>query len=257
MAMVYVPAGEFEMGSTDAEIDALMAECTQCKRENFEQEQPAHAVYLDAFWVDQTEVTNAQYDKCVAAEACSPPPGCSWGESTFGDAAKADHPVVCVDWQQAVDYCKWAGGQLPTEAQWEKAARGTDERRYPWGNEFDGTLLNYCDAQCEHNHTDETYDDGFPVTAPVGSYPAGASPYGALDMAGNVWEWVADWFAQDYYAVSPAENPQGPDEGIHRVVRGGSWFTDDIGSRVANRFDTAPVTYYSLLGFRCVLVTGE
>jgi CubicO group peptidase (beta-lactamase class C family)/formylglycine-generating enzyme required for sulfatase activity len=257
MAMVYVPAGEFRMGSTDAEIDALLAECPQCGRERFEQEQPAHSVYLDAFWVDQTEVTNSEYDKCVAAEACSPPPGCSWGESTFGDADKADHPVVCVDWQRAVDYCTWAGGQLPTEAQWEKAARGPDGRRYPWGDEFDGTLLNYCDAQCEHDQSDPTYDDGFPVTAPVGSYPAGASPYGALDMAGNVWEWVADWFSGDYYAVSPVENPQGPDEGSHRVVRGGSWFTDSMGSRVANRFDTDSVTYYSLLGFRCVLATGE
>jgi formylglycine-generating enzyme required for sulfatase activity len=257
MTMVYVPAGEFEMGSTDAEIDALVAECAECERDWFEQEQPAHTVYLDAYWIDQTEVTNAQYDKCVTAGACSPPPECEWGESTFGDATKTDHPVVCVGWQGALDYCEWAGGQLPTEAQWEKAARGPDGRRYPWGNEFDGTLLNYCDAQCEHSQSDETYDDGFSVTAPMGSYPAGATPYGVLDMAGNLWEWVADWFSEDYYAKSPAENPPGPDGGVHRVVRGGSWFTDRMGARVANRFETKPATHYSLLGFRCVLMTGE
>ena len=257
MTVVYIPAGEFEMGSTDAEVDALVAECTECEPDWFEQEQPAHTVYLDAYWIDQTEVTNAQYDKCVAAGACSTPPECDWGESTFGDAAKADHPVVCVGWQAAEDYCRWAGGQLPTEAQWEKAARGSDGRRYPWGNKFDGTLLNYCDAQCEYDQRDETYDDGFPVTAPVGSFPAGATPYGVLDMAGNVWEWVADWFSEDYYAMSLAENPLGPDEGTQRVVRGGSWFTDGMGSRAANRFQTIPATHFGLLGFRCALVAGE
>jgi CubicO group peptidase (beta-lactamase class C family)/formylglycine-generating enzyme required for sulfatase activity len=257
MVMVYVPAGEFEMGSTDAEVDALVAECADCEPNWFEQEQPAHTVYLVAYWIDQTEVTNAQYAKCVAAGACSPPTECVWGEPTFGDVAKADHPAVCVGWEEAQTYCQWAGGHLPTEAQWEKAARAPDRRRYPWGDEFDGTLLNYCDAQCEHSQKDETYDDGFAETAPAGSYLAGASPSGALDMAGNVWEWVADWFSEDYYAKAPAEDPPGPDDGTLRVVRGGSWFTDGMGSRAANRFKTAPATYYSLLGFRCVLVTGE
>jgi formylglycine-generating enzyme required for sulfatase activity len=110
MAMVYVPAGEFEMGGMDAEVDALLAECADCERDWFEVEQPAHTVYLDAYWIDQTEVTNAQYDKCVTAGTCSPPPGCSYGELAFADVSKADLPVVCVGWQGAQDYCGWAGG---------------------------------------------------------------------------------------------------------------------------------------------------
>ena len=205
--MVYVPAGPFGMGSgwndPSAEVD----------------EWPQHEVYLDAFWIDRTEVTNAQYKQCLEEGGCSLPFVPEWYERiaiTF-----VDYPVTYVNWYQADAYCRWAGKRLPTEAEWEKAARGTDEHVYPWGNEFDGTKLNYCDVNCELEHRDVRYDDGYVGVAPVGSYPAGASPYGALDMAGNVWEVVADWWGKDYYDRSPQANPQGPDSGTMRVSRGG------------------------------------
>ena len=164
--------------------------------------------------------------------------GADW-QHPFGpeSTAEDDHPVVQVSWFDAEAYCAWAGGSLPTEAQWEKAARGTDGRTYPWGSVFDGTWLNYCDASCEGGDT--AFDDGYRFTAPVGSYPAGASPYGALDMAGNVWEWTADWYDDGYYAVSPASNPTGPDSGQYRVLRGGSWNHDRSGMRTAFRLDSS------------------
>jgi formylglycine-generating enzyme required for sulfatase activity len=217
LGMVHVLAGEFIMGS-DWDSD----------------EQPVHTVYLDAFYIDKTEVTNAQYRKCVEAGACEEP-GC-WDDSDFN---APDQPVVCVNWYQAQDYCEWAGKQLPTEAEWEKAARGTDGRTYPWGEGID----------CEHAHylgCDPTM-----VTVPVGSKPKGASPYGALDMAGNVREWVADWYDSGYYATSPESNPKGPASGDDRVVRDGSWDIGGRGVSAAKRFSLPPDSPYAHLGFRC------
>jgi len=233
--MVYVPAGEFTMGSDEGDSD----------------EKPVHTVYLDAFYIDKTEVTNAQYQKCVEAGACQAPTICDWGEPTYGDASKADHPVVCVSWDGAKAYCEWAGKRLPTEAEWEKAARGTDGRVYPWGNTFDGSRLNFCDRNCESDWKDSDADDGYAQTALVGSYPQGASPYGALDMAGNVGEWVADWYDSGYYSQSPARNPPGPDSGESRVLRGGSWSGAPLYVRCAIRFWINPDLRYSNLGFRC------
>jgi len=175
--MVYVPAGEFIMGSDERDGN----------------EQPMHTVYLDAFYIDKTAVTNAQYRKCVEAGACDAP-----RETTdYDNADYAQHPVVYVNWFQAKAYCEWVGKRLPTEAEWEKAARGTDGRKYPWGNTFDGSRLNFCDKNCTLSWKDPSVDDGYTGTAPVGSYPVGASPYGALDMAGNVYAWVADWYDMD------------------------------------------------------------
>ncbi len=250
MTMVYVPAGEFLMGSSDAQVEKATQDCKtvypDCSRDFFTPEQPQHRVTLDAVWIDRTEVTNAQYKACVDAGACRAS-GCA-DKSSFNGAAQ---PVVCIDWEQAKGYCRWAGGRLPTEAEWEKAARGTDARTYPWGNTFDGSRLNYCDKNCELNWKDVGGDDGYARTAPVGSYPAGASPYGALDMAGNVAEWVADWYDAGYYARSPERNPPGPDSGQLRVVRGGSWYGDRFDVRSAMRSVHAPTNTYNGVGFRC------
>lgn len=213
-----VPAGEFLMGSPSGVGQ--------------DDEHQQHTVYLDAFWIMQTEVTNAQYAKCVAAGACSAPDNSRWQ-----DAAYADHPVTHVDWNQASAYAQWAGGRLPTEAEWEKAARGTDGRTYPWGEETpSATLANCCDFVND--------------TTPVGSYPAGASPYGALDMAGNVWEWTADWYDGSYYSRSPAQNPTGPDNGSTRVLRSGSFYNDATVVRVAFRLWNDPDYRLRSNGFR-------
>jgi formylglycine-generating enzyme required for sulfatase activity len=227
MTMVYVPAGQFEMGSDDDGVDYAMQLCRElsddCQRRWYENEQPVHTVALDGFWIDKHEVTNAQYQKCVEAGECQAPTRCNWGEPAYGEADKADHPAACVDWQGAQDYCEWAGGRLPTEAEWEYAARGPAGNLFPWGDTFDGTLANSCDTNCTLAWRYTGYDDGYAQTAPVGSYPGGTSWCGAEDMAGNVWEWVSDWYDSDYYSVSPAENPGGPSSGEYRVSRGGSW----------------------------------
>jgi formylglycine-generating enzyme required for sulfatase activity len=207
MVMVYVPAGEFLMGAT-------ADDATQ------DDEKPQHRVYLDAYWIDRTEVTAAQHQRCVQAGKCAAPE-CS--------TEQEDRPVACVSWQDAADYCAWAGRRLPTEAEWEKAARGTDGRKYPWGNDApDCDRLNYWG--CVGN------------TSAVGSYPSGTSPFGAVDTAGNVSEWVADWYDENekYYAVSPERNPGGPVTGSRRVVRGGAWNADPPDVLAASRSMGAP-----------------
>jgi len=228
-----------------------------CRR-SYDAEGPRHEIYLNAFWIDRTEVTNAQYRKCVEAGICDTPTSCDWGAPTYNDGSKADHPVVCVDWNDARTYCQWAGKRLPTEAQWEKTARGTDGLIYPWGDTFDGRLVNFCDVNCEFEHKNEDWDDGYADTAPVGSYADGESPYGAWDMAGNVWEWVVDWYGADYYASSPGSNPQGPSTGMEKVLRGGSWNRDWDRTRAAQRRNHNPADRASIFGFRCAVVsTGE
>jgi formylglycine-generating enzyme required for sulfatase activity len=234
MVMVYVPAGEFLMGNDQGGAD---------------DEKPQREVYLDAFWIDRTEVTNAQYKECVQANLACKASSYAIDSRFNGD----NQPVVGVDWNDAKTYCEWVGGALPTEAQWEKAARGTDGRAYPWGNNpITGKLLNFCDKNCEYNWKDSTVDDGYAKTAPVGSYLAGASPYGAWDMAGNVWEWVADWYDAKYYAGSPSKNPTGPSSGSSRVLRGGSWYCNAAFVRAAFRSLVDPGVHHGNLGFRCV-----
>jgi formylglycine-generating enzyme required for sulfatase activity len=238
--MVHVPAGEFLMGSNEGDADAE------------DDEHPQHSVYVSEFWIDKTEVTNAQYRKCVEAGTCRAPTTCDYGDPTYSDSSKADHPVVCVSWQDATTYCKWVGKRLPTEAEWEKGARGTNGWKYPWGNSFDGSRVNFCDVNCEFDDRDSSADDGYRRTAPVRSYPQGASPYGALDMAGNVYEWCQDWYDGNYYASSPQHDPQGSSSGVYRVLRGGSWCFNEGYVRAANRGGADPSLRNDAAGFRCV-----
>ncbi|MBI9047758.1 MAG: SUMF1/EgtB/PvdO family nonheme iron enzyme, partial [Anaerolineaceae bacterium] len=177
-------------------------------------------------------VTNAQYRLCVDAGVCEKPDG-----DFFDQEWMNNHPVVLVDWYDAQNYCNWVGRRLPTEAEWEKSARGTDMRMYPWGESIDHSLANY-----GYQNT------GF---VEVGSYPNGISPYGALDMAGNVWEWTSDWYQEDYYFESPYENPKGPLQGSHIVLRGGAWYMDDWEVRTALRGANIPDNKSSNDGFRC------
>jgi len=255
MVMVYIPAGEFLMGSTDSEVAAALDLCKlyhdDCDRDwrtyFLEAEQPAHLVALDGFWIDRTHVTNAQYAQCVAAGHCE--------ESEYADHprfrwSKPDHPVVGVDWYDATAYCEWAGARLPTEAQWEYAARGPERRVFPWGDSFDGTRLNFCDVNCDRNHRVREYNDGYTNTAPVGSYPEGASWCGALDMAGNVRDWVADWYGP--YPSGPQVNPTGPESGLWPVLRGGAYSSTPYSMRSAKRMQgCAPTMRQSVIGFRC------
>ncbi|MEZ4661172.1 MAG: SUMF1/EgtB/PvdO family nonheme iron enzyme [Caldilineaceae bacterium] len=212
----FVPEGVFTMGS-DLEKD----------------ESPVHEVYLDAFWVMETEVTNALYAECVAADACRSPNSSSWQ-----DPALANHPVAEVTWAQANEYAQWAGGRLPTEAEWEKAARGADQRDFPWPNDEPG------DHGANLNSN---------TTVAVGAFPESASPFGALDMSGNVEEWVADWYSPTYYAVSPPENPPGPAEGRFRIVRGGSFYSNRAATRTAKRDRALPNSSFENVGFRVVI----
>jgi formylglycine-generating enzyme required for sulfatase activity len=218
MVMVYVPAVEFEMGS-DRQSD----------------EQPVHTVALDTFWIDQTEVTNGQYRQCVEAEACDAPVStCSYAHNVcYGDSAVDDYPVLWVTWHQAGAYCEWVGARLPTEAEWEYAGRGPEGRVYPWGNTFDDTKLNY-----------EAID-----TTPVGSLPGGASWCGAQDLAGNAAEWVSDWYGK--YPSERQENPEGPSEGVGRVIRGGGYFSTQPAVRSAARGAFSPNDALQFAGFRC------
>lgn len=230
MTLLYVPAGEFTMGSTAGRDD----------------EKPVHTVYLDAFYIDQTEVTNAQYAKCVTAGACPAPSetGSYTHASYYGTLAYASYPVIYVSWNDARVYCVWAGRHLPTEAQWEKAARGSstgsgNARTYPWGDQApDATRLNF--------------NQNLGDTTEVGKYPSGASFYGALDMAGNVWEWVADRYGETYYAGSPARNPTGPTSGgDYRSVRGGAWNVGATGVRASIRNGYLLTYRNDNFGFRC------
>ena len=279
MVMAYVPAGQFEMGSSDAQLDEAMQACLEmtgegadCQREMYEQEQPAHMVALDAFWIDQTEVTNAMFTAFLNEKGNQVEEGVNWLEPGAGhrgivyghieendgvflpQAGYEDYPVVEVSWYGAAAYCSWAGGRLPTEAEWEYAARGPQAKVYPWGNAFDGGRMNYCDASCSYDWKDTDFDDGFSQWGPVGSYPGGASWCGALDMAGNVWEWVNDWWSDAYYARSPAYNPQGPDSGTIRIGRGGSWYDPPWHTRASFRKGLSPSSYrMHWIGFRCAV----
>lgn len=252
--MLYVPEGEFLMGATDADRYANP------------NEKPQRRVYLDAYWIDKTEVTNAMFAQFVETtdyrtdaerigngtilnfnQAGSPwverAPGVSWRNPRYSSDSISgldNHPVVQVSWNDALAYCQWAGRRLPTEAEWEKAARGVDGRHYPWGNEPPGIdLLNY-------NRIIGRLTE-------AGSYPMGASPFGALDMLGNAYEWVFDYYDPRYYDNSPSTNPQGPASGGLRVIRGGSWNYGLEWTRLTSRSKLEATYRVENLGFRCAM----
>ncbi|NIM13473.1 MAG: SUMF1/EgtB/PvdO family nonheme iron enzyme [Candidatus Aminicenantes bacterium] len=235
--MVYIPAGEFIMGSNDGQDD----------------EKPAHNVYLDGYWMGKYEVTFDQYDKYCKENNQNRPADKEWG--------RGKRPVIHVSWDDANAYCDWLFKKtglkfkLPTEAQWEKAARGTDGREYPWGNSPpSGDKFNFADKNLwekeKWSWADKNIDDGYAYAAPVGSYPQGASPYGLLDMAGNVWECCSDWYDYGYYKNAPKNNPTGPEGGTNRVIRGGSWSSVAADFRCADRYNFDPSERNSNLGFR-------
>jgi formylglycine-generating enzyme len=228
--MVFVPGGEFEMGSDDSM-----------------EEQPIRQVNVDAFWIDETEVTVAEYTQCVRAGACAVPTVGMY--YNYGILGRENHPINGVDWFSAEAYCAWEGGggkRLPTEAEWEKAARGMDARTYPWGNAPG--------PSCTHVVMDEGGNGcGLESTWAVGQKPLGVSPYGALDMSGNIWEWVSDWYAPGYDPAD-TDNPTGPETGRYRIVRGGPWYSNNPEYFSAtNRYDSVPTIADFTQGFRCAM----
>jgi eukaryotic-like serine/threonine-protein kinase len=242
MTQLFVPAGIVKMGGLDILLE--------------NDELPAHDVTLNAFWIDQVEVTNGMYGLCVKAGACRLPVKLNSDNhgDYFGNPEFQDYPVIQIAWYDANAYCQWAERRLPTEAEWERAVRGDDMRTYPWGGEPPNT---------QNSNSNNVVGD---VTR-VGSYATGASPFGALDMAGNVWEWVADYYNAKYYSESPASNPKGPDNGglnhLH-VIRGGSYQDGLFDLRTSNRgYEVGPDpsklpyedAYYGRssvkIGFRC------
>ena len=267
--MALIPTGEFLMGSSGASLVSVIEQCEELEkrqkqgvkcRDPYNDEQPQHRMFLDAFFIDKYEVTNALFERFVRATGHKTDAekggsgwnfqqkdgkwqwvetkGTSWRNPTGPESeTKSDHPVVQVSWNNAEAYCKWAGKRLPTEAEWEKAARGTDGRQYPWGDNWDNSKAN-------GNMSVRT-------TTAVGSYPQGVSPYGVHDMAGNMWEWVTDWYDQTYYQRSPNRNPKGPDSGQYRVLRGGSWLLYPGDLRASGRGRGVPTSRLGSYGFRC------
>ncbi len=246
MIQVYVPAGEFIMGSDDNDA-----------KKSFENgraypETPVHTVYLDAHWIDKYEVTNGQYALCVDAGTCEVPHLFSSGTrySYFRNPEYQNYPVIWVSWHMARHYCEWAGRRLPTEAEWEKAARGTDGRKYTWGNDpLSSTVANLCDINCPLPQANSEYNDGFADTAPVGSFPDGASPYGVMDMAGNVWEWTSSLIMD--YPYSATDGREELTESGERSWRGASWTNGYWWMRVTLRYRSKDWYWNYNLGFRC------
>lgn len=250
--MVLIPAGEFQMGTDSSEVPQLVQWVEKWYPDPqpkwYEDESPRHTVYLSAFYMDKYEVTNALYRKFVDATGHKAPKYW-WSDSEYNDPSQ---PVVGVSWDDAKAYVEWAGKRLPTEAEWEKAARGgLVSKKFPWGDsDPDGSQCNFADKNNDISWSDKSVDDGYQYTAPVGGYSPNG--YGLYDMAGNVWEWCSDYYGYQYHDEYTPSNPTGPNTGWARVKRGGSWNGSPFHLRVANRDIGSQIGSSSIIGFRCV-----
>ena len=260
--MVLIPAGEFVMGASQEQLDAVLGFGFSPPWMDhldlvIQGAAPRHTVYLDTFEIDIHEVTNDQYGRFVHTTGTAPP-----AFVTDRRLTRPESPVVGVSWKDSAAFCAWAGKRLPTEAEWEKAARGVEGYDYPWGNDWDPAKLRTSDGISSRDlegfdawsdWIDETSSESSTAgPTAVGSHPRGASPYGVMDMAGNVWEWVADWFDANYYKVSPERNPTGPETGRRRVLRGGGWDAPRVMAYTWFREDfMTPSEKRDVTGFRC------
>lgn len=236
--MVLIPAGELFRGSDSNQgYQICLKNNGDCKKSWFRDEEPAHAVRLDGFYIDAHEVTQKEFQRVMRENP--------------SDYKGSNLPVERVAWSEATAYCKKMGKRLPTEAEWEWAARGGKRSVFPWGDGAESRKANFCDKQCDKRWKENQFDDGYRYTAPVGSFPANG--YGVFDMAGNVYEWVADWYADDYYKKSPRKNPKGPETGNRKVIRGGSWMNYSTGIRPSDRTEAKPAARLNFVGFRCAL----
>jgi len=268
--MTLISSGLFSMGAPAAELVEECATFRQgCQEEWFAASEPVHSVWVDRYYIDSHEVTNEAFvdflNEAVEEMNCLDQSCINTEESQIVESDGAftvsiefaEHPATGVSWYGAAAYCTWRGGRLPTEAEWEKAAAWDDESanafRYPWGDVFNGENVNFCDASCDAEHKNMDYDNGFATTAPVASNGDGLSPSGIYDMAGNVWEWVSDWYDPAYYAFSAESNPIGPETGESKVVRGGSWYDTGNFTASAIRFPSPPDNTDKTIGFRCVV----
>ena len=246
MVEIYIPGGEFTMGAVN-DPDARQV----IDHEHSFPEVPSFKFTLDSYWIDKFDVTNSQWALCVAAGACKPPKTGLFSLPNYASDPKyANYPVVSITWFMATDYCKWAGRRLLTEAEWEKAARGTDARKYPWGNDpVTSKRANFCDVHCPRTIANSNFNDGYPEMSPVGSFPDGASPFGVMDMAGDVWNWTSTLIRN--YPYNPTDGREDQNAPGERVWRGGTWSDGTWWLRSSLRYHSPPTYYITNLGLRC------
>ncbi|MBT5469528.1 MAG: formylglycine-generating enzyme family protein [Nitrospina sp.] len=234
--MVLIPSGEFTRGTDSKKANQVcLKNNDHCKEKWFKDEVPLHPVKLDNYYLDIHEVTQKDYLRAMAKNP--------------SEFKGSNLPVEKVTWYEAEEYCQKVGKRLPTEVEWEWAARGGKQTTFAWGNEAESHRANFCDKSCDKRWKEKQFEDGYGYTAPVGSFPA--NDFGLYDMAGNVYEWVMDWYDEDYYEKSPNENPQGPIKGNRKVIRGGSWINYSVGVRPSDRTDAKPSDKINFVGFRC------
>ena len=236
--MIFIPGGEFIRGTASKKAqDVCLKNNDHCKEKWFKDEEPRHPVKLNNYYIDIYEVTQKGYQFVMTKNP--------------SEFKGSNLPVERVTWYEAVEYCEKVGKRLPTEAEWEWAAKGGKQSTFAWGNEVESNRANFCDRSCDKRWKEKQFEDGYSHTAPVGSFPA--NDFGLYDMAGNVYEWVMDWYDEDYYEKKPHDNPKGPEKGNRKVIRGGSWINYSVGVRPSDRTDAKPTKKINFVGFRCAL----